>query len=332
MENESLGKRIMNHRKRLGMTQETLAAKVGVSAQAVSKWENDLSCPDINILPELADIFGISVDELLGKETPSQVHRAEPIGDEEDQNKKHSFSFHYESPKWCGIWFAVYILCVGGLLLLNSVLALGVSWWTVLWTTALLVGGIAGLVHKLSFFSLGVALAGAYFLLTEFSVLRLDLGWSIVIPAFLLLWGASLLVDVLCGKRKKGKHVKVSDRTPVSECSCVDGHFHCEMAFGTHHEAVEMPLLRGGEIESSFGDHTVDFSGCKAVAGECTVTVENSFGELKILVPKRFAVAGQRRDMSFGVIRVTGDPNASVEGTIKFEVESSFGDVNFIYT
>ena len=63
----SLGKRITKNRKRLGLTQDQLAEKLGITAQAVSKWENDLSCPDISILPKLADIFSISTDELLGR-------------------------------------------------------------------------------------------------------------------------------------------------------------------------------------------------------------------------------------------------------------------------
>ena len=63
---QTLGKRIMHHRKRMGLTQDQLAEKLGVTAQAVSKWENDQSCPDITMLPKLADIFGISVDALLG--------------------------------------------------------------------------------------------------------------------------------------------------------------------------------------------------------------------------------------------------------------------------
>ena len=74
MSEMTLGKRIMQHRKRLGLTQEQLAERIGVSAQAVSKWENDLSCPDISLLPVLAEIFGITVDELLGKEEPGKVH------------------------------------------------------------------------------------------------------------------------------------------------------------------------------------------------------------------------------------------------------------------
>ena len=75
----TLGKRIIANRKRLGLTQDQLAEKLGITAQAVSKWENDLSCPDISILPQLADIFGITTDELLGRETPVQICDAEII-------------------------------------------------------------------------------------------------------------------------------------------------------------------------------------------------------------------------------------------------------------
>lgn len=63
--NETLGMRIASARKAKGLTQEELAEKLGVSSQAVSKWENDLSCPDISLLPKLAQVLGMSVDELL---------------------------------------------------------------------------------------------------------------------------------------------------------------------------------------------------------------------------------------------------------------------------
>ena len=62
----NLGNNISEKRKEKGMTQEELAANLGVSPQAVSKWENNLSCPDISLLPAIAKIFGMSVDELLG--------------------------------------------------------------------------------------------------------------------------------------------------------------------------------------------------------------------------------------------------------------------------
>lgn len=66
---ETFGQRFSRLRKKLGYTQEDIAAKVNISAQAVSKWENDLSAPDISTLPLLADILNVSIDELLGRET-----------------------------------------------------------------------------------------------------------------------------------------------------------------------------------------------------------------------------------------------------------------------
>lgn len=74
MMNETIGSRICKYRKAKGMTQEDLAEKLGVSSQAVSKWENDASCPDISLLPELARTLGITVDTLLtGKQDEVQL-------------------------------------------------------------------------------------------------------------------------------------------------------------------------------------------------------------------------------------------------------------------
>lgn len=63
---EALGDRIAFLRKLKGMTQAQLAERMGISAQAVSKWESGLSCPDIMMLVPLAEIFGVSTDVLLG--------------------------------------------------------------------------------------------------------------------------------------------------------------------------------------------------------------------------------------------------------------------------
>ena len=62
----TLGQRISYYRKKLSLTQEELAEKCSVTPQAVSKWENDVSAPDISLIPVLAELFGISCDELLG--------------------------------------------------------------------------------------------------------------------------------------------------------------------------------------------------------------------------------------------------------------------------
>lgn len=69
----TLGKKIAQLRRQKNMTQDTLAEKMGVSPQAVSKWENDQTCPDISILPALAKLFEVTVDELLSNETAPAV-------------------------------------------------------------------------------------------------------------------------------------------------------------------------------------------------------------------------------------------------------------------
>lgn len=66
---DTIGKRIAKYRKEKNMTQEDLAIRMGVSGQAVSKWETDSSCPDISLLPQLCSILGITTDELLTGKT-----------------------------------------------------------------------------------------------------------------------------------------------------------------------------------------------------------------------------------------------------------------------
>ena len=75
----TIGKRIAALRKEKGLTQEELAGHMGVSPQAVSKWENDQTCPDISALPKLARLLGVTVDELLeGKEETPAVRVLPP--------------------------------------------------------------------------------------------------------------------------------------------------------------------------------------------------------------------------------------------------------------
>lgn len=65
---KTIGKKLHELRKQSGFTQDYVAEKLGVSAQAVSKWENDIACPDIMTLPNIAELYGITVDELFKNE------------------------------------------------------------------------------------------------------------------------------------------------------------------------------------------------------------------------------------------------------------------------
>ena len=69
----NIGNRISEYRRRRNITQEQLAEAMNVTSQAVSKWENDISCPDISVLPRLADYFNISLDLLIRGEDSGSV-------------------------------------------------------------------------------------------------------------------------------------------------------------------------------------------------------------------------------------------------------------------
>lgn len=72
MKKQTLGMMISTLRKEKGMTQLELAEKMGVTDKAVSKWERDLSFPDINSIPKLAEIFEVTVDELMQVKTETK--------------------------------------------------------------------------------------------------------------------------------------------------------------------------------------------------------------------------------------------------------------------
>ena len=87
-----IGSKIAFYRKKLGITQDTLAQKLEVSNQAVSKWESDQCCPDISLLPLLADIFEITIDELFDRKAmPEEVTIDTPW---EDDDTLHVAVFH----------------------------------------------------------------------------------------------------------------------------------------------------------------------------------------------------------------------------------------------
>ena len=72
----TIGKNIAELRKSRGMTQEQLAETLGVSSQSISKWENEVTMPDIMLLPVIAGCFDMTVDELYGSKKPKEKERA----------------------------------------------------------------------------------------------------------------------------------------------------------------------------------------------------------------------------------------------------------------
>jgi len=340
--NETLGKRIAQHRRRLKLTQDQLAEQLGITAQAISKWENDQSCPDITMLPKLAEIFGVSTDELLGH-TTAPVHQAEVVEDEEDTGIHFSGSsgstgnweFHWDEGRSGALFFALLVLMVGVLTLLSKILSWDVSFWSILWPCALLLFGVRGLTKKFSFFSIGCTLFGGYFLIENLGIWELNIAGELIFPIIIVLFGISLFVDAL---RKPKKPVFQITRDGKSAGSnqpqkhyTIDGEtFDCSMTFGDNSQLVTLHCLSEGEISCSFGNFAVDLSGCDTLADRCTIEANCSFGELRLFVPSRFQVVSDS-NTAFASIDTVGHPSPTPEGIIQLEANVSFGQITIEY-
>ena len=76
MTNGTMAEVIASRRKELGMTQKDLAEKLNITDKAVSKWERGVACPDTAAIPQLAQILGISIEELMtSKPAETPGHR-----------------------------------------------------------------------------------------------------------------------------------------------------------------------------------------------------------------------------------------------------------------
>jgi transcriptional regulator with XRE-family HTH domain len=330
--NQSLGKQISTRRKAMGLTQDQLAEKLGVTAQAVSKWENDQSCPDITTLPRLAEIFGISVDTLLGRTEQEIVHEATIENNQSDEDSD-VWDYIYDKTHRSGIGFALFIFSCGVLWLLSNLLELNVGLWSIAWPTALLTIGAMGLLRKFTFLRLMFAMLGAYFLLGNFSLLPdALLDKNLLLPVFLVIFGAGLLLDIFRKpKNRKFHFVKRFNHKDVSKnhCQISADHFDFSASFSEKHNVITMEVLRYGSISTSFGEYTIDLSGVKSVKPGCELEVSNSFGALTLLVPSRFQLLCDN-STAFGDIDIKGC-GTGIDGTITLDASCSFGEINIRY-
>lgn len=100
----SIGKNIAKYRKLLGYTQEELGAKLGVTNQSVSKWESEVSMPDVMLLPEIAKVLCISLENIYG--IKSKIDKVSISADEFPvfcQRKLHELFYHNAGIKFTHI-------------------------------------------------------------------------------------------------------------------------------------------------------------------------------------------------------------------------------------
>lgn len=92
----NLGSKIRALRLKAGITQEILANEFGVSFQTISKWENNVCAPDIEMLPRISIYFGISIDELFDLTADEKLHRIENMLDMEHELPNKTFEENIE--------------------------------------------------------------------------------------------------------------------------------------------------------------------------------------------------------------------------------------------
>ena len=328
-----MGKRIMQLRKEKGYTQEQLAEMMGVSAQAVSKWENDVSCPDISILPLLAEKLGVSTDELLG------VKPIEPkvvIVDAQKNNKDSDGSFSVswdggKSTKKDGIWFAVLVIVLGFAFLMQRLGLVSFGIWGIVWPAVIIGLGVSWMIKRFSFFAVGVAGLGLYFLLYNLGSISLVLTWSIIWPTLLVLLGLTILYETLIPHSHKCCGVNFSgDKDKRSQYREENGFVRYDCSFSEENRKVAAATFLGGDIDLSFGKSELDLTGVQSFAPNAKLEADVSFATFELIVPKSVRLY-VKSDKSFGSIQMNGEPNSDATQSLMIDGDVSFGTMNIFY-
>lgn len=332
----TLGKRIAMLRRNQGWTQEQLGEKVGVSAQAVSKWENDLACPDITTLPLLADLFGVTTDELLGVK-PIEPHVVvldkEP---EEEKKGKGSFEIHLDhDDKWGAIAFCITAILVCVMLITRSTTDFfhreGIGTWNYIWPILVFGAGL-GFVRKKIVFGITLMAIGAY----EFVWFGWGVPFEIKWYVFLLVLAVAVLVRILLEKLnilpETHEHVvTLSDDKPrVCEWTDNDEFLRAELSFGHNAIAYSHEQLRGMKLETNFGDHKIDLSGVKSFLNDPVLDVEVNFGNVVILLPENVRIH-KNSEAAFGACQIKGMPSHDADQIAYLKGDVSFGNLELRY-
>lgn len=309
--------------------------------------KTDQSCPDINTLPKLAQLFGTTTDALLGQET---VYDTEVVDDNKNgwqfrhnngchgtvdatiEDKENGWQFQWDSGRRGTVGFALFVLLVGMLLLCDKILGWDVGFWSIAWPSALLVFGVFRICERFNFTSIACTLLGSYFLLKNLGFVDLHIQGELIFPALILIFGLCLLVDAIKKPKKPKFHIKKrGDNSKMTQNFTQDGEcFDSSLSFGEANHLVSLPRLSEGNARCSFGELTVDLTGCGEIADGCTVNIGCSFGALNLIVPKAYRVQCES-GTSFGGIETKGCPDSDAKGIIHLTGGVSFGGVEIQY-
>lgn len=334
---ETLGKRIAAYRKSLGMTQDALAEQLGITAQAVSKWENEQSCPDITMLPKLAEIFNCTTDELLGIASKAlqnaEKTAPQPSLEDPEENSPWSCRKALAAP---GTALGFWLFLTGLVALIDAVrlppydLA-DISLVHIAICCGIFVFGFFSLFRRFSPLRLGCALAGGAFIFNLIAEPSIgDMDWYVPLLAGVALFGLDMFFDALLGRKRA---VPMGHRVPScmkNSFECEGESFDCSTSFGEDNHLIAMPLLSRGRAEVSFGEMTLDLTGCQEFASVCHLELHSSFGELNVLLP-RSCRAETAIKTAFAACDTFGAPDLEANSRIYVNGNAYFGHVTIRY-
>lgn len=331
MEQQNFGKRIMMLRKEKGYTIDQLASKTGVSAQTVSKWEDNTSRPDIMVLPILAEAFGITTDELLSTQL-NEPHVVVTGSSKTRQNDENGYSTSTSHEKRSGIWIAITVILVGLVFLLSRMDMLPdgavTTLLAIVWPSVMIGLGISWFIKSWSPLGIGVGALGLYFLLFNLGVITYVLSWRVIWPVLIILLGLTILFDNLLPKRRKWRDCRNHHR--ASSYTESDGFIRYSCAFSEDHHRVANKQFAGADIDLSFGKSVLDLTQVNHVLPNSLIDAEISFGSLEIFLPRSIHLQISS-DKAFGSIRVNGGSDANAPYTILMDGDVSFGSLTIRY-
>ncbi|MEA5059348.1 MAG: helix-turn-helix domain-containing protein [Candidatus Pelethousia sp.] len=321
----TIGKKIVALRKEAGLTQEQLAEKLGISPQAVSKWENDISCPDISTLPLLASLFNVTVDDLLGIDRPPEAEL--PQG----QNKQDAFDENAEQDTFCasqcreeaeekhgrqglhGLGFALLLIGLGALFLLCRYFGLTPSVWDIVWPAVVLGLGVAWFVQEIAPLGLGVAFVGFYYLLHNLGQpLPFALDWNLIWPIGLVLLGLTILIGRFrCRSRWRENRPRCcKNRAESIEYSEEEGFLDVHATFAEATRRIKSEKLNGGDLNLVFAGGEMDLSQVKSLGekGAAVLNVHVVLAGCSIYLPPYIRV-DNRASCTMGGVDIHGAPS-----------------------
>lgn len=337
---DSLGKRIASLRKSHGLTQEKLAEQLGVSPQAVSKWETDTSCPDITLLPRLAALFGVSTDALLGMESPDpQVVILEK---EKTDNASSGIPFvtkekakkWHETARWSSISSCITAILICLVLLLRSITSLfsGTTVWNCIWP--LLIFGLGlGSIFEHPVFGIVIIAAGAYEAIHLGLGIGFDLPWYVILLVIAIAVLAHLLIKTVRGKNKTDMSFEYSGGSDNKDnfSFSIDGYYLKEdLNFGNRNVIYPDRIFNGADIEANFGETHIDLTNVTEFSNSPVIHVECNFGTVTIYLPKCVRLT-RSSETAFAAFGVKGEPAPDATQQVIVRGEVHFGSLEIVY-